>query len=324
MDNQQLHIGIVMDPIDGISPAKDSTLAMMLDCQARGYRVSMLQQGDLRLEAGRVLADATDVTVFDDKTRWFETGNQQTLPLGDFDVVLMRKDPPFDMEFIYTTYLLEQAQHEGCLVINRPSALRDLNEKMATAWFADLAPATLVTRSQSQLRRFLDTHGHIVVKPLDGMGGRSIFTLRRGDTNTNVVLETLTDYSNQFAMAQEFVPEISDGDKRVLIVDGEVVPYMLARVPNAEDGRGNLVMGATADARELGPTERQIAERVGPWLRERGVLFAGLDVIGERLTEINVTSPTGIREIDRHFNINIAGMLNDAIERHLIEIAEHR
>jgi len=315
VNDHTLHIGIVMDPIEGISPAKDSTFAMMLDCQQRGYRISMLQQGDLFLANGIATGRATPVFVTDNQTDWFTVESPEVMPISEFDVILMRKDPPFDMEYIYTTYLLDLAAKGGALVVNEPGALRDLNEKMSTAWFPALTPETLVTRNQAQLREFLDTHGHIVVKPLDGMGGRSIFTLHEGDKNANVVFETLTDYGQQFAMAQTYVPEITDGDKRVLIVDGEVVPYMLARVPNAEDGRGNLVMGATADARPLGSVERAIAEQVGPWLKARGVIFAGLDVIGDRLTEINVTSPTGIRELDRHFDINIAGMLNDAIER---------
>ncbi|MEL7023887.1 MAG: glutathione synthase [Pseudomonadota bacterium] len=312
-----LHIGIVMDPIEGISPAKDSTFAMMLDAQRRGYRLSMLQQGDLFLSEGRPMGHAHSVTITDSSSNWFSKGTAEIMPLGDFDAILMRKDPPFDMEFIYTTYLLDLAADHGALVVNRPQALRDLNEKMATAYFPQLTPPTLVTRSRSQLREFLATHGHIVVKPLDGMGGRSIFTLKQGDTNANVVFETLTDYESQFAMAQVYVPEITDGDKRILIVDGVPVPYMLARVPDAADGRGNLVMGATADARPLGRTEQAIAEQVGPWLKTHGVLFAGLDIIGDKLTEINVTSPTGIREIDKAFDLNIAGQLNDAIERNL-------
>ncbi|MEO0575196.1 MAG: glutathione synthase [Pseudomonadota bacterium] len=302
-----------MDPIESISPAKDSTLAMMLAAAERSDTLWMMQQQHLYLDGGVAYASATEVTVRDDTSNWFTKGDTKTWVLGDFDAILMRKDPPFDMEFIYTTYLLDIAERAGSLVVNRPSALRDLNEKMATAWFPELTPQTLVTRSMSRIKDFLATYGHIVVKPLDGMGGRSIFTLKQGDTNANVVLETLTDYGQQFAMAQQFMPEIVDGDKRVLLIDGEAVPYMLARVPNAEDGRGNLVMGATADARPLGDTEAHIARTVGPMLRERGVYFAGLDVIGDKLTEINVTSPTGIREIDKHFGTSIAGDLMASI-----------
>lgn len=313
MPSKTRDIGFVMDPIESISPAKDSTLAMMLAAAARGDTLWMMQQEHLYLDGGIAYATATEVTVRDDTSDWFSTGAVKTWVLGDLDAVLMRKDPPFDMEFIYTTYLLDIAEQAGCLVVNRPSALRDLNEKMATAWFPALTPQTLVTRSMSRIKAFLSEYGHIVVKPLDGMGGRSIFTLKHGDTNTNVVLETLTDYGQQFAMAQQFMPQIVDGDKRVLLIDGEPVPYMLARVPNSEDGRGNLVMGATADARPLGDAERRIAQAVGPMLRERGVYFAGLDVIGDKLTEINVTSPTGIREIDKHFGTSIAGDLMECI-----------
>ncbi|MEL7297227.1 MAG: glutathione synthase [Pseudomonadota bacterium] len=309
-----LNIGVVMDPIESIAPYKDSTMAMMLEIQRRGHRLKTMQQGDLSVDNGIAVGRQTAMQVTDNRDDWFTAGETRVEPLADLDVILMRKDPPFDMEFIYTTYILELAERSGCLIVNKPAALRDLNEKASTAWFPELAPDTLITREQARIKSFLEQHQHIVVKPLDGMGGRSIFTLRKGDTNTNVVLETLTDYGQQFAMAQRYLPAISDGDKRVLLIDGEPVDYMLARVPNAEDGRGNLVMGATADARPLTDVERNIAKAVGPTLRERGVIFAGLDVIGDRLTEINVTSPTGIREIDNHFSINIAAQLLDAIE----------
>ncbi|MEM7764828.1 MAG: glutathione synthase [Pseudomonadota bacterium] len=314
MSNKTLNIGVVMDPIESIAPYKDSTMAMMLEVQRRGHQLKTMQQSDLSVENGTAYGYQTVMQVTDNRDDWFTAGESNVQPLADLDVILMRKDPPFDMEFIYTTYILELAERAGCLIVNRPAALRDLNEKASTAWFPELAPETLITRDQARIKAFLEQHQHIVVKPLDGMGGRSIFTLRKGDTNTNVVLETLTDYGHQFAMAQRYLPAISDGDKRVLLVDGEPVDYMLARVPNAEDGRGNLVMGATADARPLTDVERNIATAVGPTLRERGVIFAGLDVIGDRLTEINVTSPTGIREIDQHFSINIAAQLLDAIE----------
>lgn len=306
-----------MDPIADITPAKDSTLAMMLEIQRRGHEIRVMQQGDMYVENGVARARTTGMRVADDANDWFTPADTTDEPLADLDVILMRKDPPFDMEFIYTTYILEVAERAGSLVVNRPAALRDLNEKASTAWFPALAPETLISRDRDLIKRFLTKHEHIVVKPLDGMGGKSIFTLRKGDQNTNVVLETLTDYGQQFAMAQTFIPEITDGDKRILLVNGVPVEHMLARVPNAEDGRGNLAMGATADARPLGDAERKIAEAVGPLLRDRGVIFAGLDIIGDKLTEINVTSPTGIREIDKHFSINIAGLLMDAIEQML-------
>ncbi len=317
MNAAKYTLGVVMDPIAGISPAKDSTLAMMLEAQARGYQIRVFQQGDLYVEGGVARGRATEMRVMDERDTWFEAGEQHDIALDALDVILMRKDPPFNMEFIYTTYILELAERAGTLVVNRPQALRDMNEKVATTWFPALAPETLISRDREQIKAFLKRLGHIVVKPLDGMGGRSIFTLKSGDKNTNVVLETLTDYGREFAMAQTYLPAIIDGDKRVLIVDGVPVEYMLARIPNAEDGRGNLVMGATGEARPLGDVERDIALSVAPVLRERGVLFAGLDIIGHALTEINVTSPTGIRELDKHFLTNISALLFDAIERRL-------
>ena len=229
----------------------------------------------------------------------------------------MRKDPPFDMEYVYTTYILGRAEEAGALIINRPQALRDMNEKAYTAWFPQCAPLTLITRSMPEMKAFLAEHRKIVVKPLDGMGGKSIFVVAAGDNNANVIFETLTDYGSRFAMAQVFIPEISEGDKRILLVDGEPIPYSLARIPSADDNRGNLVMGAVGEGRELSQRDRWICDQVGPVLKDRGVLFAGIDVIGDYLTEVNVTSPTGIRELDRIFDLNIAGTLFDAIEARL-------
>ena len=230
---------------------------------------------------------------------------------------MMRKDPPFDMEYVYTTYILGRAEEAGALVVNRPQALRDMNEKAYTAWFPQCAPLTLITRSMSEMKAFLAEHGKIVVKPLDGMGGKSIFVVASGDNNANVIFETLTDYGSRFAMAQVFIPEISEGDKRILLVDGEPIPCSLARIPSADDNRGNLVMGAVGEGRELSDRDRWICDQVGPVLRDSGVVFAGIDVIGDYLTEVNVTSPTGIRELDRIFDLNIAGTLFDAIEARL-------
>jgi glutathione synthase len=229
----------------------------------------------------------------------------------------MRKDPPFDMEYIYTTYILDRARIAGALIMNDPAALRNMNEKVFTAWFPDCVPETLITRSMGEMRAFLAEHGHVVVKPLGGMGGRSIFVIRKGDKNANVVFETLTDYGRQFAMAQTYIPEISLGDKRILLFDGEPVPYALARIPSADDNRGNLVMGATGKGQPLSDRDREISARVGPVLRDAGVIFAGIDVIGDYLTEVNVTSPTGMREIDAQFGLNTAGLMFDAIERRL-------
>ena len=229
----------------------------------------------------------------------------------------MRKDPPFDMEYVYTTYILDRAAAAGALIVNRPQALRDMNEKAYTAWFPECTPLTLITRSMQEMRAFLDENERIVVKPLDGMGGKSIFVVEKGDKNAGVIFETLTDYGQRFAMAQLFIPEISLGDKRILLINGEAVPYALARIPSADDHRGNLVMGATGVAQPLSEVDQQICDRVGPVLKEHGVLFAGIDVIGDFMTEVNVTSPTGIRELDTQFDLNIAGLLFDAIEAEL-------
>ncbi|MEQ8205259.1 MAG: glutathione synthase [Woeseia sp.] len=317
MPDMPMRLGVVMDPIESITPKKDSTLAMLLEAERRGAEIHYLLQDDLRLLAGRALGTAARLRVRDDNSDWFTLGERAEIALGDLDVILMRKDPPFDMEYIYSSYILERAAEAGALIINRPQSLRDMNEKAYTAWFADCAPITLVTRSMSDLKQFLREHEQIVVKPLDGMGGRSIFVVKKGDNNANVIFETLTDYENRYAMAQVYIPEIKQGDKRILLIDGEPVPYALARIPSADDNRGNLVMGATGEGRELTERDRFICSRVGPVLRDKGVLFAGLDVIGDYLTEINVTSPTGIRELDRQYDLNIAGLMFDAIEAKL-------
>lgn len=321
MSKQSYRLGVIMDPIESISIKKDSSFAMLLEAQRRGYELHYMQQSDLKLLDGTASATAQPLDVVENPTRWFELGEASALALADLDVILMRKDPPFDMEYIYTTYILERAELAGTLIVNRPQALRDMNEKAYTAWFAEVAPPTLITRSMAEIKDFREQHGKIVVKPLDGMGGRSIFVVSAGDNNANVILETLTDYGTQFAMAQSFIPEIRDGDKRILLIDGEPIPYALARVPSADDNRGNLVMGATGEGRELTERDREICRRLGPTLREKGVLFCGIDVIGDFLTEINSTSPTGIRELDALFDLNVAGTLFDAIERKLAVLA---
>ena len=317
MAAKSLRVGMVMDPIDSITPKKDSTFAMLLECEKRGAEVHYMLQSDLKLLAGRAYAQSRILNVVDAGDDWFRLGEASEIALGELDVILMRKDPPFDMEYIYTSYILERAELAGALVVNRPQALRDMNEKAYTAWFADLAPLTLVTRSMDDMRAFTREYGKIVVKPLDGMGGKSIFVVSDGDNNANVIFETLTNHGSQFAMAQVYVPEITSGDKRILLIDGKPVPHALARIPAADDNRGNLVMGAVGKAIDLGERDREIADEVGAVLKENGVLFAGIDVIGAYLTEVNVTSPTGIRELDRAFSLNIAGTLFDAIELHL-------
>ena len=312
-----VRLAVVMDPIAAINVKKDSSLAMLLAAARRGWTLYYAELGDLALRDGRCIARLRRLEVRDDPHDWFTLHEDEHMPLGAMDVVLMRKDPPFDMEFVYATYLLEHAEREGALVVNPPASLRDCNEKLFTAWFPQCCPPTLVTRGHAALRAFLAEHRDIVVKPLDGMGGASVFRVVHGDPNTSVILETLTKHQSRYAMAQRFEPEIAEGDKRVLMIDGEPVEYMLARVPAAGEGRGNLAAGATGEGRPLGERERRIAAEVGPGLRERGLLFVGLDVIGGSLTEINVTSPTCIRELDKQFGLDIAGRLMDTIDARL-------
>jgi glutathione synthase len=310
-------IGMVMDPIAGITPAKDSSLAMLLEAQSRGHELWTFEMGDLRLENGVARGRGRTVKVWDDPDKWFELGEPVDMALGDLDAILMRKDPPFNMEYIYSTYILERAEDAGALVVNKPASLRDMNEKAYTAWFPECCPDTLVTRKMSDLKAFRDHHKRIVVKPLDGMGGKSIFVVDHTDNNSNVIFETLTDDETRFTMAQTYIPEITAGDKRIILVDGKTPEYALARVPGPGDNRGNLVMGASAEIRELTDRDRQICAQVGPELSRRGVLFAGLDVIGDYLTEINVTSPTGIREIEKLAQVNLATALIECPERKL-------
>jgi len=317
MTKKKLRVGIVMDPIESITPYKDSSLAMLLEAERREAEIHYFRQSDLRIISGTALGRSQRLNVEDERTSWWRFGAEQEIDLGDLDVILMRKDPPFDMEYIYTTYILDRAKQAGALIMNDPQALRNMNEKVFTAWFPDCAPTTLITRSMDEMRGFLAEHGHVVIKPLEGMGGRSIFVIKDGDKNANVVFETLTDYGQRFAMAQTYIPEISLGDKRILLMDGEPVPYALARIPSADDNRGNLVMGAVGKGQELSDRDLEICARVGPVLKENGVIFAGIDVIGDYLTEVNVTSPTGMREIDQQFGINTAGLMFDAIERRL-------
>jgi len=317
MAENRMKLGIVMDPIRSITPKKDSSLAMLLEASRRGAELHYFEQQHLRMLSGKAIGISTQLTVRDNYDDWFDLGQQQEVELGELDVILMRKDPPFNMEYVYTTYILDRAKLAGALVVNAPQALRDMNEKAYTGWFPECTPVTLVTRSMPEMKAFLAKHGRIVVKPLDGMGGRSIFVIQKGDNNANVILETLTDYGQRFAIAQVYIPEISAGDKRILLIDGEPVPYALARIPSADDNRGNMVAGATTRGQPLSAADVRICEIVGPVLRDQGVLFAGLDVIGDYLTEVNVTSPTGIRELDREFGLNIAGLMFDAIEKKL-------
>lgn len=312
-----IKIGVIMDPIETIKPKKDSTLAMMLAAQRRGWSTYYLRQQDLSHQAGGPWADAWPVTVSDDMNHWFELGDMESGPLGRFDVLLMRKDPPFNMEYIYATYFLEQAQTAGSLVINDPRSLRDVNEKFFTTHFPQCLPETIVSRNPDHYRAFLEQQRHIVVKPLDGMGGASIFQIKQGDPNTNVILETLLEHGQRTAMAQRFLPEFKQGDKRILLIDGEPVPYALARIPAEGEARANLAAGATWKGVALSERDYWICREVGPELQRRGLVFVGLDVIGEYLTEINVTSPTCIRELDQLYGLDIAGQLMDAITQRL-------
>jgi glutathione synthase len=310
-------LGVVMDPIETIKPKKDSTLAMLLAAQRAGWAVVYFRQQDLMVRDGAPKGHGRRLAVRDDPEQWFELGDSWNDGLERLDVLLMRKDPPFDMEYIYTTYILELAENRGLLVVNKPASLRDINEKAYTSWFPQCTPPSLVTRSRSELLSFLDEHRKIVLKPLDGMGGRSIFVVAAGDLNANVIIETLTGDGEKFTLAQRYIPEIVQGDKRVLLIEGEPIDYALARIPAPGESRGNLVMGAKGEGRPLSARDRWLANEVGPVLRAKGVMFAGLDVIGDYLTEINVTSPTGIRELDRQFGIDIAAKLIAAIDAKL-------
>jgi len=312
-----IRLGIVMDPIQSIKVHKDSSFAMLLAAQRRGWQLFYMQQSDLYQHDGEVSASMRSLQVFDRDHDWFELSETSEQPLGRLDVVLMRKDPPLDMEFLYSTYLLERASQQGVLVVNRADSLRNCNEKLFTGWFPQCCTPSLVSRIPSRLRGFLEEHGDIILKPLDAMGGASVFRVTRDDPNISVILETLTDLGRRTAMAQKFIPEISAGDKRILMIDGEPVPYALARIPAKGETRGNLAAGGRGEGVELSERDRWICTQVGPELRQRGLLFVGLDVIGDYLTEINVTSPTCIRELDAIYGLDIASDLMDAIESRL-------
>ncbi len=315
--NNPTVIGVIMDPIEKINITKDSTWAMILAAQKRGWEVRYMQQADLFTSNGRVYAESRVVKLFPGKDRWLELSPPCTHELSQCDAVLMRKDPPFDMEYIYTTYKLELAEQRGTLIVNSPQSLRDCNEKFFTTWFPQCTPPTLVTRSAEQLRQFIVEHDDCIFKPLDGMGGASVFRVHGDDYNKGVIIETLTKHGTTSVMAQRFIPEISEGDKRILMVDGIAAPYALARIPAPGETRGNLAAGGSGKGVALSDRDYWISEQVGPMLKEKGILFAGLDVIGDYLTEINVTSPTCIRELDKQFNLDIAGDLMNAIELRL-------
>jgi glutathione synthase len=312
-----IKLGVIMDPIESIHFKKDSTLAMLLAARTRGWELYYMEQSDLFLEGSRCHATMSRLEVRDNADDWFERSDRQTRPLTALDVILMRKDPPVDMEYMYTTFMLERAEVEGVLVVNRPAALRNASEKIYTAWFEQCCPHTLVSRDMGRLKAFLEEHRDIVVKPLNGMGGASVFRVHQGDLNLNVILETITDYGNRSAMAQQYIPEITRGDKRILMIDGTPFPHALARIPAAGEFRGNLAAGGTGKGVDLSERDRWICQQVGSTLREQGLLFVGLDVIGDYLTEINVTSPTCIRELDALYHGDIADLVLNTIEARL-------
>lgn len=312
-----IKLGIVMDPISQVNVKKDSSMAMMLEAQSRGYEIFYMEMKDLYLDQGQCRAQAQPVKVFDDPGHWYELSEVTDIAVSELDAVLMRKDPPFDTEYIYATYMLERAEIAGTLIVNKPQSLRDCNEKLFTAWFPELTPRTLVTRSSQKIREFHQELKDIIIKPLDGMGGSSIFRIGENDPNVGVILETLTAHGGQYAMVQEYMPEITEGDKRILIVNGEPMPYCLARIPAQGETRGNLAAGGRGEARPLSASDKLIADTIAPELKKRGLYFVGLDVIGDKVTEINVTSPTCIKEIEAAYPINISGKLMDAIEENI-------
>ncbi|MDT8319021.1 MAG: glutathione synthase [Xanthomonadales bacterium] len=309
-----LRTGVIMDPIAGIKSYKDSTFAMLLEAQRRDHELWYMERRDLTVRDGTVLGHMGPITVRDDTADWFTLGDREERKLASLDFLLMRKDPPFDMDYVYTTYMLDLAEQAGVTVINRPQALRDANEKFFITHFPQCCVPALITRSSDDIRDFVHEHGLSVVKRLDGMGGESIFQVRSDDPNLNVILETITSADHDLIMVQRYIPEITQGDKRVLVVNGKPVPFALARIPGKGDFRGNLAKGGTGRGVPLSERDYWICEQVAPELERRGIVFAGLDVIGDWLTEINVTSPTCIRELDAEFGLNIAGDLFDALE----------
>ena len=310
-----MKIAFVLDPLDTLKPYKDSSYAMMREAAARGHTLAVLQQENIYWREKQVLGHARDLALTGDESRWYRAEQPRTLPLDTFDVVMMRKDPPFDMEYVYSTYLLELAEQQGARVVNSPRAVRDHNEKLAIAKFAEFTAPSLVTREEARIRDFLAEHGDIILKPLDGMGGSSVFRLHSRDHNVGVVIETLTHYGRRTIMAQRYIPEIAKGDKRVLLIDGEPVPYALARIPKPGETRGNLAAGGTGVAQPLSARDLEIARALGPRLKAAGLMLVGLDVIGDYLTEVNVTSPTCMREISDQTGFNVAGMMIDALEK---------
>ena len=309
-----IKLGIVMDPITQINIKKDTSFAMLLEAQSRNWELHYMELEDLFLSNGKAHAHTRLLKVERNSQQWFEFGGEQTIDLCELDTILMRKDPPFNQEYIYATYILEQAERDGVYVVNKPQSLRDANEKMFTAWFPQCCTDTLVARNPQKIREFLTQHGDIILKPLDGMGGASIFRVQEKDPNLSVILETMTGHGHHFIMAQKYLPEIRDGDKRILMVNGEPIPYCLARIPASGESRGNLAAGGHGEGRPLNERDYWIASQVGPTLKAKGLVFVGIDVIGDYLTEVNVTSPTCVQELDKQFGLNISATLMDHIQ----------
>ena len=310
-----MKLAVVMDPIERIKPEKDGTLDLLLSAQSFGYELTRFHSEELRISDGVPLGIGRSISVFDDINSWFNYGSENEFCLNDFDVILMRKDPPFDMEYIYSTDVLDLAKMNGAKVINEPSAIRNLNEKVSITLFPNVTPPTLVSSSQQDLRSFLNEHKKIVVKPLDGMGGRSIFIVEKGEKNTNTIFEEMTKNDSKTIMAQKYIPEIKNGDKRIHLVFGKHVDMALARVPSEEDHRGNLVMGAVGEVRKLTQRDEEICNQIGATLLKAGVYFAGIDVIGDYLSEINITSPTGMREISKNSEVNVSDVFFKALQK---------
>ena len=319
------HIAFVMDPLESLNLKKDSTLAMISAAQKKGWQISYMEQKDLAWKDGEALGYIKNIEL-DEKfanaldssaapREWYKLGKEIAIPLGSIDIIMMRKDPPFDMDYIYTTYLLERAEIDGAFVVNRPGSLRDCNEKFFATKYPQFQPPLVVSQRQDILREFHSKHDDVIYKCLDGMGGARIFRAKEKEPNLNVIIETLTENGRHPIMAQKYIPEIVDGDKRILIIDGKPIDYALARIPMSGETRGNLAAGGTGEGRKLTTRDRLIAETIGPDLVDRGLIFVGIDVIGDFLTEINITCPTCIRELDNHFDINIADDLLSNLEK---------
>ncbi|MFK8012274.1 MAG: glutathione synthase [Marinicellaceae bacterium] len=310
-----MKIGFLMDPIEGINTKKDSTFAMMLEAQSRNYEIHYFTENDIYVSEHKPYAKSITLKLIDRQENYFEPISKQTINLSELDIIFMRKDPPFDLEYIMDTYVLDLAEKSGVLVVNTPQSLRDANEKFFTEAFPQVSPKCLISRNPNHIKKFAKTLDEVIIKPMDGMGGSSIFQTGKNDKNLNVIIETVTQEGRRTTMAQEFIPEIKQGDKRILIINGKPVPYALARIPSDEDFRGNLAKGGTGVGVKLSEDDYKICDIVGPKLKEMGIIFAGIDVIGQYLTEVNVTSPTCIRELDALYDLNIAGQMFDEIDK---------